>query len=612
MRSRTTWQLLVLAAAMFAAIWFFERPHRAQRDQLPDLRVFPGLDPAEVTAVHLRPKDLPEIRLEKLNGAWAIAKPVDYPADEEKVTQMLQALSALNWQARITSEEIRDRPDAPVEFGFDAPALSIMVQSGAAQRHLLVGARTVPGDQVFLQIVGGDGYFLVDAALLHVLPAHANGWRTPFAVSSITLANGIEVRTPSGAMRLELNPTNRLWRMTRPLDSRAANAKIRQMIEELGKVRVAGFLGEESALDIEQFGLPETPTQNPELELLFFEGTNLLSGLHVGFPATNYPGYSYARGVQHSAVFLAPGEAFDPWRAPAVDFRDRRLIQSPTNLLDTIEIQGADAFSLVRATNGTWRVQAGDSFDADPEMVGELFAILSNMEVNFEKDVVTDFSAYGLQPPQFQLLLKGTLTNGVTGQLEPFVEPLDIGTGTTNGRVLMRRGKGLGVTSISRQEFDLLLLASWQMRDRQVWHFAVSNVVSVTILQKEQSRKLLRNGEEAWSLAPGSQGIINPFLLEEALHRLGELRAIFWVANDEKDRTKYGFEETGHRIQIELERNGNRKVLELELGGFSPFYHPYAAVQLNGQRMVFEFPWPLYFEFVREGLTLIPPPLPVR
>ncbi len=67
-------------------------------------------------------------------------------------------------------------------------------------------------------------------------------------------------------------------------------------------------------------------------------------------------------------------------------------------------------------------------------------------------------------------------------------------------------------------------VSSWQLRDRRIWNFDSSNVVSVTIHQEGATRKYLRDPEGEWTFAPGYQGppFINSFSTEEGIHRIGK------------------------------------------------------------------------------------------
>ena len=64
-----------------------------------------------------------------------------------------------------------------------------------------------------------------------------------------------------------------------------------------------------------------------------------------------------------------------------------------------------------------------------------------------------------------------------------------------------------------------------------------------------------------WSLAPGSQGIINPPAIEETAHRLGELTAAGWVGRNMTKPEKFGFNTDNLQITVEL-KNGEKHTVD--------------------------------------------------
>ena len=70
---------------------------------------------------------------------------------------------------------------------------------------------------------------------------------------------------------------------------------------------------------------------------------------------------------------------------------------------------------------------------------------------------------------------------------------------------------------------------TFELHDRRIWQFSSNQVAGLTITIKTNTWKLIRTGEGQWKLGPDSQGIINPFALEEAAYRLGQLWSRAWI-----------------------------------------------------------------------------------
>jgi hypothetical protein len=134
-----------------------------------------------------------------------------------------------------------------------------------------------------------------------------------------------------------------------------------------------------------------------------------------------------------------------------------------------------------------------------------------------------------------------------------------------------------------------------------VWNFTTNQVQRLTLEYRGKSRTLQRSPTHQWNLAPGSQGIINnPLVLEEVVHRLGELRAETWTARGEDYRLVYGFKQNADRIVIELKNGDKPQVLTLEFGNRAPNQVPYALAVVDDQTRIFEIPVTTFLLIVRD------------
>jgi len=237
---------------------------------------------------------------------------------------------------------------------------------------------------------------------------------------------------------------------------------------------------------------------------------------------------------------------------------------------------------------------------ADEELVEEFLATnLPQLEiVRFVKDVVTDFSPYGLAKPAQQYLLRTTATNSpaATNQI---VAQIQFGT-VLRDTIYARRADETSVYEVGLADFYKLPRSAYELRDRRIWNFAPANVVSVTVFQKGQTRKLLRQPNGMWSLPPIFKGNINPFSPEVTIQDLGQLRAESWIGRGDLMPAGYGFVEEAHSVSIELLTNGQTQTLTVEFGKMNLRQNRYAATRLEGHRMIFEFPRQLYDEVLRD------------
>ncbi len=597
MNPRNTWRWVVVAAVLLAVIVL---QHRFSRRAIRGpVKVLPNLKAAAATSVQIRPADQQEIRAVRTNGTWQLTEPLVYPAQAVSIEKLVSEIAGLTPAASITARELRDRPDTDKEYGFASPQASITIEQPGYAARLRVGARTSPGDQVFLQVVGVEGIYVVDADFLKYIPRSADDWRDTALINLDGLVfDRLAVTNGTKIFELRREATNKLWRMVYPLQARANSAKTEESLQKLQSVRVQRFLPFDPKADLEPFGL-----QPPELEVALAEGTNAVARLQFGKTLTNDTRLVYARRLGLDAIVAVPKDLLAPWYAQVNDFRDPFLL-TWTGPVAEIDVRGRHDFS-VQETNGAWRVLP-ENLPADAGLVKALLSALGGLQiVEFTSDVVTtpDLPTYGLASPSRQYILKSAQSNSPGSPTNAIIAEVSFGTNQAD-KVYARRADESFVYAVKLSDFQRLPAAGWQMRERQIWNLSTNDVTGVTVRQKGRVRRIVRDGPFEWSLAAGSQGVINVVGVEEAVRGLCQLAAAAWVGHGDQDRARYGFTDNDDRITLEL-KNGNQVTVE-----FSTQATPdglYAAVALDGQPWIFHFPsWLL--EYVNRFLAVPPSP----
>jgi hypothetical protein len=589
MNSKNTLVWFVVAAALFASIYVFDhflRPALAEPST-----ILPGLQPSTVTSIRVIPANALEIRADLTNDAWLLTGPVVYPAQPAAIEALLGALQKLTPAIRISAGELRKESNADVEYGFEAPRFSLVIEEAGGQRwQLLVGNETAPGDQVFLRVVGTDGAFVANADWLKYIPRSANDWRDTALVDFngnapdwIVLTNGTKV------IELHLNTTNHLWRMTRPLVARADSAGITAALQHLQTAHVTQFITDDPKADLSAYGL-----QPANLDLWMGQGMDFVSAIHIGNSPTNDSSLVYAKRQGWSAIVATAKESLSPWFGPVNDFRDPYLLELSTPAAE-IKVRGDNNFDLQREGTNDWRA-VGEKFPVDIDSVQQFIKILAGLRVSeFVKDVVTapDLPAYGLATPARQIALFS-----VAGDTNAVIAQLRFGATQTN-EVFVQRTDEDFVYAIPLEEFNQLPEAGWEFRERQIWNFTENDVAQIVIRQNGKTRQIVHNGPNQWSLAPGSQGIIVPAAIEETAHRFGELTAAAWLARGVTDPRKFGLQPENLSVTLEL-KNGATHTVDF---GAPVSQTALAAVTLDGERWAFVFP-PMLYQFVVSYLSI--------
>jgi hypothetical protein len=594
--------LLTLTGALLAFIVLVDRPLRERRARESSRYVLPGLNISNVTEVDLTPWGQKKITARR-SGAnahdWRLVEPVSYPANPESIEAFLKGLAELEWQDRIAASELLHRPDAEDKYGFSQPLYSVELRAPEGERRLAIGKASVFGDQLFVQVVGSYDIYAVSIELTNVIPRNKDHWRDRMLVDLRQMPiQTVQARSAGRSFELARDMRTGLWQMKKPVEARADSPKIDELLGYLDGLQVAWFAPDDGVNELDKYGL-QTPGQTPQLEVTLLRDTNVLFDLQVGSNASG--GLALARRADPSNVVALPVEWLTPWEADSTSFLDRHMFSLPPSEIASIDVAGVDHFTVRRATEGAWEVSTtNQTFQADPIFMADWLGGFTNVELAIEKMVVADLTPYGLAHPQLTYKLEGA--DGSTNKLLAQIEFGGAGAGGT----FERRADESSVNIIPSGEYDRLPRVSWQMRDRQIWSFDPSNVVSVAVHYLGGDRKYLRDPLGQWTFAPGYHG--PPFpnwpQLDEALYRLGRLRAVYWDGIGDDPTDSFGIHAADHRVTLEVKDNDKTETLQVEFGKRSPYRHPYAAVEKGGQRLIFEFPVDLFDGFVVPELTL--------
>jgi hypothetical protein len=591
MKAKTTWVWVGIAAVLFGFIFFFER-HRTNL-QSSSQRVLPTLRPAAVTSVLVEAGPL-QLRANRTNDVWQLVSPLTYPAQAISVEGLLKFLEQLTASTVITPGQLRSLPDAEAQYGLIKPQASLSIQQEGASIQIQIGTNTAWGDKVYVRLLGDPGVYVVTAELMKYIPRTANDWRDTTLINLGRIAfNRLAVTNsgkPSVAFVVQRDEPGGLWRMTWPQPIRANSRRIEECLAKLQSIRIQQFLAEDSKLDAETHGLAP-----PSLELGVSQGTNTLTLLQFGRSPTNAPDQVYARRAGDNTVFTVSTNHLAPWFASLNDFRDPHLVTLTTRV-QSIGVHGDDNFSVVHQTNGIWNVvpEGTAGYPADAALMTNLLYTLTNLQIAaFIMDAANpaELLSYGLAAPRLQVWLTNAPAAGSPAASNAPGVYLKFGFGTNRAdRVYAQRADENSVYAVSTNDFERLVSASYELRERKLWNFSETNVARVTIRQRGKILELVRNGNHSWS---GSASVAKDggVAAEETVGGLGQLAATAWVGHGEECRARCGFAAADHQITLEL-KNGEKRTLEL--GREAPSGTYYAAVTLDGEPWIFELAWKLY------------------
>src|ERR1700679_308597 len=131
MRSKVTLVLLFLNVALFFFIFYFERDWRTERASHEARRRVLGPEAANITSLEVTGAT-PETSysLERRGDAWFLTKPVDWPANPNAVSHILNELQFLEHVASFSTKGLEKTGQKLADYGLEQPKMTLSFTSG--------------------------------------------------------------------------------------------------------------------------------------------------------------------------------------------------------------------------------------------------------------------------------------------------------------------------------------------------------------------------------------------------------------------------------------------------------------------------------------------------
>lgn len=251
MSPKTTGVLALVALALGAFVYLYEIGGDPEREAVKDdaNRVFTGLDSSDVTAVELTTQEGVPARFEMRDGAWRVTRPVEAPADPTALDAITHALTHLPRKGEVNA------PRGLAEYGLADSARVIRFDvkgaGGTETKVLRIGRSTPIGGHLY---VARDG----EAEVAFVESYRVNAFNRKLADLRERRIFGFEVgsvtrlvltwSSDAGRVRVELaRGSDGLWSMTSPVEARADEETVREVLSNLSYLRAQSFVDARTA-----------------------------------------------------------------------------------------------------------------------------------------------------------------------------------------------------------------------------------------------------------------------------------------------------------------------------------------------------------------------------
>jgi len=361
-----------MVVVLGAYIYFYER-HQLTTEELQERaeKVLPGLEQDSVSALSITNAGK-TVRLRKIDDAWRITEPIDYPADQGKVTSLLSSLQGLTAKRRLSTAEVD-----PGLHGLDDPQLRVTLTTDAGETELRLGSEAALGSQRAVA-VGGDEILMCDVLFVADLERGVDEWRSRkvLDIRSNDLAT-LDVETPSD--RLSLAQLDGTWRVVEPVTDLADEEHVRNLITSLNSLEVKEFAtpGESDdglGLDPPRYRVTLGVTSGDQPTILELGATKTVDGAVQVACRRQGELLGWVSDSAESALGRAPIR----WRA-------RTVYPFDSWEVTRLSISRAQETVTLEREQGLWRLEDGTEVESTP--VSERLTTLAHLQA-LEYDLV--------------------------------------------------------------------------------------------------------------------------------------------------------------------------------------------------------------------------------
>jgi len=652
MKTGLTWVLIGLAIVLSVVVfWFDKAPTQPTVQQKGPL--FPRWDEKAVGSVDFFYSSNSFVSALKEGAHWNLQAPLRYPANDKLLEEVVSSIRFLTSDQYISGEELTKNKKELADYGIKPFHRSLILQHGTERVEIRLGNQTAGEDEIFFQLIGKDGVYLAPASFSRLIPEEADGWRDSRVVRlDRERVEKVSFKAPAPyGFDLERRQGDaERWNIVRPTPARAESKRVTDLLALFSAWDVIKFVTDNPREFNARYGL-----ERPQAEIEFtFSGmppagissvagpsggassdTNVgveLRNLKVRFGnvdvANTAAAYIGLIDKNSTNVILAKGEFLRNLMFPWQELRTRRLWDIETNEVKEVVFtsssfdekekggfvlkKGKPGEAWMAEGFGTNTLSGTNSYEADPKVVEWVLDQLAHTEVlEVAKDVVTDFSSYGLTKPFQSIRVE---REGLASQ------QVDFGLGQkpaseTEGdqeKVYMRAfGDGnianeSSVSEVTIADAMKFPTDAFQMSVRDVASFTTNDFVQATFQLGARSRVVERGmgGEYKISGFVGKIPEEVVFIFDELVYRLGTLRAESWIYMGENIPPEFEMAEAERSLTIQYLNRGNVRDCQIIFGRLRVDGMQTAAVKRFGKMWVFKFP-PVVYEYYGNMLDIL-------
>jgi len=536
MKSKTTLVLLVIAAAVFAYMFFYERKMPSTEEAKRQAQNVVNFSRDKIDRIVIQNGD-DKIDLRRQDNKWRLETPINDQADSSLIENLLLDLESWQKDATIPAKELEADKSKLNEYGLSKPKLRLKLLGRDAPPEILFGKDAALEGKIYVRLENSKETFLAAQSVKKEIEKKPEEFRDRKLTGLITAqVTRVVLKTPAGEMELQKKGDH--WEITKPLRARGDDQKIGDLISQVTTARIQQFVADDRG-DLHPYGLAE-----PRGSITLFAQDNKSAGrtdssrgeqgqmLQIGAVPEKEKDQVYVRFSPRAFVYTLPKKIEEILNTKPNDVRDKHLVRIDTNILDRITIDAPGKSKTVLARKGeNWTIASRNDVPANSSEVRRLIDTLQNEQVTkFVEEVASNLPKYGLDKPQLQLTFSSFASEN-TAETKAGERPFaTVAFGKVDGdNVYARLGDEPFIVAVRRGLLDHIFADPLQWQELAIFKFKPEQIRRFSVVT-DKELSLVRGANNQWTWVKGS-GEINQTNVQSLLNTLSMLHAVRWVGS---------------------------------------------------------------------------------
>jgi len=536
MKSKTTLILLVITAAVFAYMFFYERKAPTTEEAKRQAQSVVNFSHDKIDGIVIQNGD-DKIDIRRRDKKWRLETPIKDQADSSLIENLLLDLESWQKDATIPAKELEADKNKLNEYGLSKPKLRLKLRGHDAPPEILFGKDAALEGKMYVRLENSKETFLAAQSIKKEIEKKPAEFRDRKLTDLITAqVSRVVLKTATGEMELQKKGDH--WEITKPLRARGDDQKIADLIAQVTTARIQQFVADDRG-DLHPYGLAE-----PHGSITLFaqddksaSRTDSSRGeqgqvLQIGSVPEKEKDQVYVRFSARAFVYTLPKKIEEILNTKPNDVRDRHLVRVDTNILDriTIDAPGKGKTVLARKEEN-WTIASRKNAPANSSEVRRLIDTLQNEQVTkFAEEVASDLPKYGLDKPQLQLTFSSFASEN-TAETKAGERPFaTIAFGKVDGdNVYARLGDEPFIVAVRRGLLEQIFTDPLQWQELSIFKFKPEQIHRFSVVT-DKELTLVRGANNQWSWLKGT-GAIDQVNVQSLLSTLSMLHAVRWVGS---------------------------------------------------------------------------------